>query len=196
MFEDFVGIFDDVFTEEDCLPLIEYFENLKSMNLVYSRQDLKDATAHNKQDETAFPLQHDFIAMQKKNPVLAGFLDKFWKCYNQYVEKYSILGVSGLHSINSVRIQKTLPGEGYHVWHYESMDHQVSHRVVTWIFYLNDVEHGGETEFLYLKRRIAAKKGRLIIWPAAFTHTHRGNPPLSGDKYIMTGWLEFIGKAE
>jgi len=25
----------------------------------------------------------------------------------------------------------------------------------------------------------------------AFTHTHRGNPPLSNTKYIMTGWLEY-----
>jgi len=57
--------------------------------------------------------------------------------------------------------------------------------------YLNDVEEGGETEFLYVKRRVSAKKGRFVLWPAGFTHTHRGNPPLSGEKYIMTGWVEF-----
>jgi hypothetical protein len=59
--------------------------------------------------------------------------------------------------------------------------------------YLNDVEHGGETEFLYQKRRVSAKTGRVVIWPAGYTHVHRGNPPLSGEKYLLTGWLEFMG---
>ena len=39
--------------------------------------------------------------------------------------------------------------------------------------------------------RVAAKKGRLVIFPANYPWTHRGNPPLSGEKYIMTGWVEF-----
>ena len=39
--------------------------------------------------------------------------------------------------------------------------------------------------------RVKPKQGTLVIWPAAFTHTHRGNPPLSNDKYIVTGWTEF-----
>ena len=43
--------------------------------------------------------------------------------------------------------------------------------------YLNTIEEGGETEFLYINKRIKAEQGRLIIFPAAFTHTHRGNPP-------------------
>ena len=57
--------------------------------------------------------------------------------------------------------------------------------------YLNDVEEGGETEFLYLSRRIEAKVGRLAIFPASFEYTHRGNPPISNEKYILTGWVEF-----
>jgi len=35
------------------------------------------------------------------------------------------------------------------------------------------------------------KKGDCIIFPTAYTHTHRGNPPIGGDKYIITGWVEF-----
>jgi len=58
------------------------------------------------------------------------------------------------------------------------------------MLYLNDVEEGGETEFLYQKMRVKPTKGTILIWPADWTHTHRGNPPLSGDKYIYTGWME------
>jgi hypothetical protein len=32
----------------------------------------------------------------------------------------------------------------------------------------------------------------MSIFPAAFTHTHRGNPVYSKDKYIATGWFNFI----
>ena len=62
---------------------------------------------------------------------------------------------------------------------------------MAFILYLNDVDEGGETEFLYQSRRVKAKAGTVVLWPAAYTHVHRGNPPLSGSKYILTGWLEF-----
>jgi hypothetical protein len=60
------------------------------------------------------------------------------------------------------------------------------------ILYLNDVEEGGETEFLYFSKRVKPKQGTLLLFPASFTHTHRGNPPLSGTKYIMNTWLEYV----
>jgi len=58
------------------------------------------------------------------------------------------------------------------------------------MLYLNDDFEGGETEFIYQKDRIKPRKNRLVIWPATYTHVHRGNPPINGDKYIITGWVE------
>ena len=66
-----------------------------------------------------------------------------------------------------------------------------SKRLLAYTIYLNDVEEGGETEFLYYPKRIKAKKGTLCLFPCGFTHTHRGNPPISNIKYIATGWIEF-----
>jgi hypothetical protein len=64
-------------------------------------------------------------------------------------------------------------------------------RICSWGVYLNTVEQGGETEFLYQSLRIPAVEGNLVIWPAGYTHVHRGNPPLSGEKYLLTGWIEW-----
>ena len=83
---------------------------------------------------------------------------------------------------------KNIPTEGYHSWHSEDSPQTNSSRTLVWSVYFNDVEEGGETEFLYQNRRIKAVEGTLVIWPAGFTHVHRGNPPIGQDKYILTTW--------
>jgi len=57
--------------------------------------------------------------------------------------------------------------------------------------YLNDVTDEGETEFFYQKRIIQPRKGLTLIWPASWTHTHKGVPSLTQEKYIITGWISF-----
>jgi len=63
------------------------------------------------------------------------------------------------------------------------------------MFYLNDVAEGGETEFYYQQRALKPKAGTMVIAPAYFTHTHRGCIPVSNDKYILTSWI-LIQRAE
>jgi hypothetical protein len=60
--------------------------------------------------------------------------------------------------------------------------------------YLNDVEDGGGTEFLNQKLVVHAKKGKTLIWPADWTHTHRGVVSPTQEKYIITGWLNYMDK--
>ena len=49
-----------------------------------------------------------------------------------------------------------------------------------------------EDVFLYYKERIPAVENTLIIWPAGFTHAHRGNMVLGEkSKYIITGWFNY-----
>jgi len=133
-------------------------------------------------------------------------LDPFWpqlsseinnqiyeKLLIPYIEEFSTLQSENAYYLNgSILIQKTEPSEGYHAWHTENGSWKLRHRTFAWMIYLNDVEEGGETEFLYQKIRIKPKSNMGLIWPGGFTHTHRGNPPLSGTKYILTGWISGI----
>ena len=84
---------------------------------------------------------------------------------------------------------------GYPYWHCESYPRAANaetlHRVLLWTLYLNDSFREGETEFLYQRRKIVPSVGTLLLAPTAFTHTHRGNMSVGGDKYIATGWLLF-----
>lgn len=84
---------------------------------------------------------------------------------------------------------------GYPYWHCELYPRDAAgetlHRHLLWTMYLNDGFQAGETEFLYQRRKIAPRTGSLLIAPAAFTHTHRGNRPSGGDKFIATSWILF-----
>ena len=123
---------------------------------------------------------------------IADFHKVFWNdCYPQYTEAYPIITQFQKHTIFDLKIQKTEKGQGYHTWHSEMMSAATRNRFMVFSLFLNDVEEGGETEFLHQSVRIKAIKDRFILFQATYTHVHRGNPPLSGTKYIITGWVEF-----
>jgi hypothetical protein len=100
-------------------------------------------------------------------------------------------------------MQKYLENKGgYFHWHSEHYPHPTDphqdslHRTLLWMVYLNDVEEGGETEFYFQNIKSKPKQGTLVLAPADFTHTHRGNKPVSGDKYIFTSWVLFQRAAD
>jgi hypothetical protein len=87
-----------------------------------------------------------------------------------------------------VKLKKIPIGGGFHGWHFEDSCINSSTRRMVVQVYFNTIDEGGETEFLYLNKRVNAVQGRVIIFPAAYTHTHRGNPPIGQTKYIGTTW--------
>ncbi|MCC2617627.1 2OG-Fe(II) oxygenase [Aestuariibacter halophilus] len=104
--------------------------------------------------------------------------------------------VQYLFRIGDINAQKyDANSGGYPYWHSEVYPQPVHndalHRIMLFMFYLNDVDEGGETEFYYQQRKVQPKAGRMVIAPAYFTHTHRGNIPRSNDKYILTSWILF-----
>ena len=84
---------------------------------------------------------------------------------------------------------------GYPYWHCElyprDAECETLHRHLLWTLYLNDGFAEGETEFLFQQRKVVPRTGSLLIAPTAFTHTHRGNRPQGGDKFIATSWILF-----
>jgi len=111
----------------------------------------------------------------------------------EYKEKYPFLDdIAPWGMREKFNIQRYKPGEGYYAWHSEYHPHidLVDRRVLAWMVYLNDVENAG-TEF-YGLGKIQAKQGSCAIWPAYWTHTHRGIVSVTQTKYIATGWYSFL----
>ena len=98
----------------------------------------------------------------------------------------------------TINLQKYIANQGgYPYWHCElypkigDTHGETLHRVLLWSIYLNDGFAQGETEFHHQQRRIVPQTGSLLIAPAGFTHTHRGNKAIGGNKYIATSWVLF-----
>lgn len=103
-----------------------------------------------------------------------------------------------MYRFGTINLQKYDKGVGgYHHWHSEIYPQandpkcDALHRVVLFMYYLNDVSEGGETEFCYQDKKLKPTRGQLVIAPSGFTHTHKGNIPISDDKYILTSWVLF-----
>ena len=67
-----------------------------------------------------------------------------------------------------------------------------NNRHLVWMTYLNDIEEGGGTDFLHQDYTVKPKKGKTVIWPSDWTYTHKGQVAPNEDKYIITGWFDYL----
>jgi hypothetical protein len=185
----FIGVFKNAYSKEFCEKVIKQYEDMVESGYGHVRSNYENISKMSKDDEFVFADEVDYMPLRSSKKEFNGL---FWnKYFPIYEQEYAILRDSGHHSTYELKIQKVKIGGGYHVWHYESGNREHCNRLLTWMVYLNDVHEGGETEFIYQHMRVKPEQGTLVIWPAGFTHAHRGNPPLSNEKYIITGWTEF-----
>jgi hypothetical protein len=195
MFDEFIGVYTNAFTKDFCDEIIAQFKRCQQFGVnqkIRGSYDTDDTTV---KDDTSIDVSDFYLSEThlKAMPRMDKdhFGDGFHKCLTHYYSQYDVLKNCAPLSMYNIKIQETKAGQGYHVWHSERGSHATGERELTFILYLNDIEDGGETEFLYQRRRIKPEQGTLVIFPAGFTHTHRGNPPLKESKYIITGWLEY-----
>ena len=178
--DNFIGLYENAIPKQLCEHLVQSFDTANN-----NSQIVKDDIQDYERKDTSFRLGDLDTGL---NSDLNMGLNM---SVEQYREEYPVLKNCSLKSYNN-KMQVTQIGGGYHNWHFESSSVDSSNRLLFWLLYLNDVEEGGETEFLYQNTRVKPKTGTLIIAPASYTHTHRGNPPLSNVKYIATGWYHFF----
>lgn len=185
--KDFIGIYDGFIPDAECDLAIKFFEKQNALNKAYTRLQSENIGLLDKNDK-AISLHEDVSTwFEEFKPLLVNF-DMALRNYQQATGVKHAYGIDDF-KYTTIKIQKTLPTQGYHIWHLEHGAERNSHRALVFTIYLNDVEEGGETEFLHQSIRAKPVKGRCVIWPAGFPYVHRGNPPLKGEKYIMTSWL-------
>ena len=124
------------------------------------------------------------------------FLGFFYKQIDDYLGLYNqrlglTLPVPALPSISPIRIKRYVAGSGEAFQPHFDAIYEVSNRYMVFLWYLNDVEEGGATEFCDLGISVSARAGKLLMFPPYWMYQHAGRPPLSGDKYIISLYLLF-----
>jgi len=195
-YKDFIGYYKDVFPDNYCQEMINWFLKLKNESAGWDRQTGED-TPKTRKDDYAINFNYhrpppDFFADGIDRPFRDIYYYYLEKCIGDYIDQYDILkDYNRLHTTD-IKGQETSSSGGYHIWHFEHAPEAHSNRVLTFIVYLNTLtpEQNGTTEFLYQQRQIQPIENTVAIWPAGFTHPHRGNPVYGEEaKYIVTGWI-------
>ena len=128
------------------------------------------------------------------NEVFEKYFRNLFSCYQDYVTDWPFLTsfAENLH-IGGFNLQRYHSGQHFQKVHTERSSLDTLHRVFAWMTYLNDVdeEDGGSTVFSHYDLAVQPRKGLTLIWPAEWTHAHRGEVLKANTKYIMTGWMTF-----
>jgi len=118
-----------------------------------------------------------------------GFVDRGLELYNRDLSLSIALPNTPFLSEFVIKRYRAGHDEGFQL-HFDAVNF-VAHRYLVLLWYLNDVEVGGETAFPQLSLQVPARAGRLLMFPPYWMYQHQGVPPVSGDKYILSTYLLF-----
>jgi hypothetical protein len=178
----FIECYEGIASADYCKRMIAELESLIATGSDNYLGQVSNFGAINRKDIARYFEKDNLELTEETNKILNSGL-------KMYLDKYPSLSMLNFYSRN-VKVQKTEPKGGFHLWHGEkAASGPEQARCLVWMIYLNTIPEGeGETEFLEFGLKIRPKEGTLVLWPAGWTHTHRGNPVYTQNKYIATGW--------
>ena len=145
----------------------------------------------NKDTKDSVDLSIEFGANNYKHKPITEYGKHLQQCLNNYEQKYEyVKGMDRYTITENMNLQHYKAGGGFKKWHFENTAIESMSRKLVFMTYLNNVENGGN-EFYNQDIKCPAKKGLTLIWPADWTHTHRGIIDESNEKMIITGWFNY-----
>ena len=189
MLEDFILEIDDSLSKDLCDDIVFMFE--LEENNKYAGSTIGGVNPAVK-DTVDFIIPKKTDDWNRVETTLNAALQKGINTYFDHLTtKFNYKYINSTLLMEVFQIQKYSKNEGKYIFHNDFAVQKIAGdtttRTVTFIFYLNDVIEGGETEFINSK--VIPKKGKLVLFPASWIFPHKGNMPLSSDKYIITNWL-------
>ena len=175
-----------------CDNLIDYFELHKSKQRQGNTfSGVNNAVNKNIKDSTDITI-HPKDILLPGNEIFNQYFNELFECHKDYISEWTFLKErSENFEIGDFNLQRYVPGQHFKSLHTERFSLDSLHRVFVFMTYLNDVQEGGSTYFSHYDLEIQPRKGLTLIWPAEWTHAHKGNILKAGNKYIITGWINF-----
>ena len=197
-FEDTIGVIPNVITKKQCKELIKLFDKQDSLGNTYKGETLGGI------EKSKNSIDYDLFKHEEENQSSINLIANTFNQAN--LDWFKTFPFQELYDPSQTilnktyyplfQMQKYIKNEGhFNGWHVEKSNLNTSPRYLVFILYLNDVEEGGETEFLFKAEgeddffKVKPKAGTLVIHPTSWPYIHKGSMPLSNDKYILTTWL-------
>ena len=184
----FIEVYNNVLTSEQCEKIIDFI-NSSDLTPGLVQTPLKADLIQSEKDSWDISLNADDTSIEINDLIF----NSLTRCIQDYKKQHpQIDQLASWRYCQEYNLQKYNPGQAYHSIHCENMNPKSSHLVLAWMFYLNTVTDGGGTYFDNYDLTMNAVQGRCVIWPAYWTHFHRGIVSKTETKYIATGWIGFI----
>ena len=173
-----------------CDDLIQYFEeNPQKQNAGVTSSGLR----LDSKNSVDIIIQPKDLKLQSHD-IFDQYFKSLFSCYKDYVVQWPFLKtVADKRQIGSFNLQRYHQGQHFQAIHTERRGLDTLHRIFAWMTYLNDVDvkDGGATLSSYYDLQIQPRKGLTLIWPAEWTHAHKGSLLKANSKYMVTGWMHF-----
>ena len=192
--KNFISVYDNALSQENCKSIIDFFEETsdcqnKNEFMCKKIGITSDGVDKTLKDSVDVPMSFNF-SFHKVNQIIMKSLARHTKKYVKDNEE--LLRISTWGILDTYNLQRYYPNQGYYATHCENWNMDTNKRVLVWMFFLNTLTDDGGTHFSNHDLTVDAVEGRLVIWPAYWTHCHRGVVSKSQTKYIATGWYEKI----
>ena len=184
---DFIGVYDKVTRPSMCKEIIDFFENNKDLQF-RGRTVLTGDIIVNPKIKDSKDMTLSFIDGTVPSTILTRILTSYTPLY---IDTFRSVDLIDQFSVEmGYNLQRYNPSQGYHVLHCENSGRGIE-RVLAWTLYLNTVTDNGGTYYPEYDKTIDAVEGRLCIFPAFWTHAHKGIVSNTETKYIATGWYVY-----
>jgi len=180
----YIQVYDDALDAGRCAAMVKSFhalERFQRRNGAGVRAGL-ESSGWTELDLTAF-------SDEGFRSALRGNMHAHFERYSRNLEL--TVPVPATDRTSEFIIKRYQPGAGDAFQpHFDALG-PVSNRYLVFLWYLNDVEEGGETEFVDIGIRVAPRAGRLLVFPPYWMFQHAGRAPISNDKYILSTYFLF-----
>jgi len=180
--QDFIHIYENALEPDICNFLISLFDQ------VPDKQERHDNEG--KPNFTQFNFTENRELTPEVSQVHNHIIKKIFEYRDKYYEFVDKRVFPEEHALEQFRIKKYEPnGIDQFDTHVDVVDYGTARRFLSFMWYLNDVESGGQTIFKDVQ--IQPKQGTLIMFPPLWMFPHKGESPISGPKYIMSAYLHY-----
>ncbi len=178
---DLIKIYDNAMPEELCQNFIKFYQNNQSLQSING----KERHDHLRQSRWT---EIDLIKHLPRED-LKQFSFMMLDFKRQYEQDCGMPALPAPQGFSDMRLKKyEVNQEDSFEVHYDNYG-PASNRYLVFLWTLNDVKAGGETEFVDLNIKLKPEAGRLVVFPPYWMYRHKAHKVISESKYIINTFI-------